>query len=108
MTSTATADTTTLHADGVLRPHSQRGRRETLLPPPHIQNHAANLTVLPDGSLACVWFSGTQEGVADISVWFSSLAPGSDQWSTPVQLSDDPSRSEQNPVLPVVDDRCVW
>ena len=43
MTSTATADTTTLHADGVLRPHSQHGRRETLLPPPHIQNHAANL-----------------------------------------------------------------
>ena len=64
--------------------------------------------LLPDNSLGCVWFAGTQEGVPDISVWFSALAPGSDQWSTPVQLSDDPSRSEQNPILHVVDDRCVW
>ena len=85
---TATADTATLHPDGVLRDHSEQGRRETLLPPPHIQNHAANLTVLPDGSLACVWFSGTQEGVADISVWFSRLAPGGTAWTDPVQMSD--------------------
>jgi predicted neuraminidase len=108
MTVTATADTTTLHADGVLRDHPEQGRRETLLPPPHIQNHAANLTVLPDGSLACVWFSGTQEGVADISVWFSRLAPGAPAWTDPVQLSDDGTRSEQNPVLHVRDAGEVW
>ena len=41
-----------------------------------MQNHAANLTVLPGGDLGCVWFGGTQEGVADICVWFSRLAPG--------------------------------
>ena len=105
---TATADTTTLRADGVLRPHAERGRHETLLPPPHIQNHAANLTVLQDGSLACVWFSGTQEGVADISVWFARLAPGSQAWTTPVQLSDDGTRSEQNPVLHVHSDGTIW
>ena len=108
MTVTATADTTTLHADGVLRDHPEQGRRETLLPPPHIQNHAANLTVLPDGSLACVWFSGTQEGVADISVWFSRLTPGAPAWTVPVQLSDDGTRSEQNPVLHVRDAGEVW
>jgi len=92
----------------VLRPHAERGRHETLLPPPHIQNHAANLTVLQDGSLACVWFSGTQEGVADISVWFARLAPGSQAWTTPVQLSDDGTRSEQNPVLHVHSDGTIW
>jgi predicted neuraminidase len=105
---TTTADTETLRADGVLRPHSQHGRRETLLPPPHIQNHAANLALLPDGALTCVWFSGTQEGVADISVWFSRLDPGADAWSTPVQLSHDGTRSEQNPVLYVHSDGEVW
>lgn len=105
---TTTADTSTLHTDGVLRPHDEPGRRETLLPPPHIQNHAANLTVLPDGALACVWFSGTQEGVADISVWFSRLDSGADTWTTPQQLSDDNTRSEQNPVLYVHGGDEVW
>lgn len=105
---TTTADTATLHADGVLRPHGRHGRRETLLPPPHIQNHAANLALLPEGALACVWFSGTQEGVADISVWFSRLDPGADAWTAPVQLSHDDSRSEQNPVLYVHKDDEVW
>lgn len=103
-----TADSDTLRVDGVLRPHPESGRRETLLPPPHIQNHAANLTTLPDGSLACVWFSGTQEGVPDISVWFSRLPQGSDTWTAPVQLSDDDTRSEQNPVLHVHGPDEIW
>jgi predicted neuraminidase len=94
--------------DGVVRPSDEGDRADALLPAPQVQNHAANLAVLPDGSLGCVWFAGTQEGVPDISVWFSTLAPGSGQWSPPVQLSDDPSRSEQNPVLHIVDDRIVW
>ncbi|MEU0497580.1 exo-alpha-sialidase [Mycobacterium sp. NPDC006124] len=95
-------------ADGVLRGTAERGRRETLLPAPRVQNHAANLAVLPDGSLGCVWFSGTQEGVPDIAVWFSRLTPGETAWSEPVQLSDDPTRSEQNPVLHVHDSEQVW
>ncbi len=48
-----------------------------MLPSSCPQNHAANLLPLPDGSLLCVWFGGTQEGIADISVWGSRLAPGS-------------------------------
>jgi len=94
--------------DGLVRPGNHSGRSDALLPAPQVQNHAANLAVLPDGSLGCVWFAGTQEGVPDISVWFSTLAPRSEQWSTPVQLSDDPTRSEQNPVLHVVDEQTVW
>ncbi|GAA1458376.1 sialidase family protein [Williamsia maris] len=95
-------------ADGRLRAVGTDGRLDALLPAPAIQNHAANLCVLPDGSMACVWFAGTQEGVPDISVWFSRLDPGSSQWSDPVALSDDPNRSEQNPVLHVVDENEVW
>ena len=69
----------------------RRGRlEETFLPAPTVQSHAANLMLLGDGSLGCVWFGGTQEGVADIYVWFSRLEPGADVWSEPVRLSDDP------------------
>ncbi|WP_458317635.1 sialidase family protein [Mycolicibacterium brisbanense] len=92
--------------DGTVRATTEPGRRQALLPPPQVQNHAANLTVLPDGALACVWFAGTQEGVPDISVWFSRL--DGDTWTAPVQLSDDPTRSEQNPVLHVTKSGALW
>ncbi len=56
--------------DGIINQHEQDARLETaMLPSSCPQNHAANLLPLPDGSLMCVWFGGTQEGVADISVW---------------------------------------
>ncbi len=99
----STSPTTT---DGTVRATGEPGRRQALLPPPQVQNHAANLTVLPDGALACVWFAGTQEGVPDISVWFSRL--DGDTWTAPVQLSDDPTRSEQNPVLHVAESGALW
>jgi predicted neuraminidase len=78
------------------------------LPAPTVQSHAANLLTLPDGRLGCVWFGGTQEGVPDISIWFSTLEPGSTQWSEPAQLSDDSTRSEQNPILFVAPDKALW
>ncbi|WP_371582359.1 exo-alpha-sialidase [Streptomyces sp. NBC_01314] len=83
-------------------------RTDTTLPAPTVQNHAANLTVLPGGDLGCVWFGGTQEGMADISVWFSRLAPGTTTWTDPVRLSDDPTRSEQNPVLFPTPSGALW
>ena len=87
-------------ADGVLRPHpTEPGRTDAYLPAPTVQCHAANLATLPGGDLGCVWFGGTQEGVGDISIWFSRLGEGAVEWSAPVRLSDDPDRSEQNPIL---------
>jgi predicted neuraminidase len=82
------------------------GRIDAFLPSPVVQNHAANLHVLPDGRLACVWFGGTMEGMGDISIWMSTLEP--DGWSQARRLSDDPSRSEQNPVLFTAPDGRVW
>jgi predicted neuraminidase len=78
------------------------------LPAPTVQSHAANLLTLPDGRLGCVWFGGTQEGVPDISIWFSTLEPGSSQWSEPAQLSNDSARSEQNPILFTNTDGLLW
>ncbi|WP_395456928.1 exo-alpha-sialidase [Azospirillum melinis] len=84
------------------------GRRDAYLPSPCVQNHAANIVVLGNGDLGCVWFGGTQEGIPDISIYFSRLPRGSDNWTDPVKLSDDPTRSEQNPVLFPAPDGTLW
>lgn len=93
--------------DGAIRPVSA-GRFDAFLPARTVQNHAANLAYLPDGTLTCVWFGGTMEGMGDISVYMSRLAPGADGWSPPEQLSNDPTKSEQNPLLFVAPDGRVW
>src|SRR6478735_8687571 len=78
---------------------AKSGRFDAYLPSPCIQNHAANLALLPDGTLTCVWFGGTMEGMGDISIYMSRLTPGAMQWSQPEKMSDDPSKSEQNPLI---------
>jgi len=83
-------------------------RLEAFIPTPCVQNHAAFLQMLPGGDLGCVWFGGTQEGVPDISVHFARLAPGATRWSAPVRLSDDRTRSEQNPLLFLAPDGVLW
>ncbi|QPB22962.1 exo-alpha-sialidase [Rhizobium sp. 007] len=94
---------------GLIKPNSAHaGRADAYLPSPCIQNHAANLAFLPDGTLSCVWFGGTMEGMGDISVYMSKLAPGSTQWSEPQKLSDDSSKSEQNPLIFKAPDKIVW
>ena len=95
--------------DGILRPRPDHpGQMEAFLPSPCPQNHAANLMTLPDGALGCVWFSGTQEGMADISIHFCRLEPGAGQWGDTVRLADDPTRSEQNPILFVAPSGDLW
>jgi predicted neuraminidase len=105
--SEAGAAVETLPTDGVLRPRDEGGHT-AYLPTPTVQCHAANLAWLPNGDLACVWFGGTQEGVSDITAYLSRMPSGSDTWSDPVPLSDDPTRSEQNPILFTAPDGAVW
>lgn len=93
--------------NGVLRSVSP-GRDEALLPSPMIQNHAAFLHLLDDGALVCAWFGGTLEGKSDISIFASVLTQGSTAWGPPQRLSDDPSHSEQNPVLFSAPDGTLW
>ncbi len=87
---------------------AQAGRADAYLPSPCIQNHAANLAFLPDGTLSCVWFGGTMEGMGDISIYMSRLRPGAERWSAPEKMSDDPSKSEQNPLVFNAPDGNVW
>lgn len=103
------SETLTVERNGLVHPaDNDPCQRVAMLPSPCPQNHAANLLPLPDGDLLCVWFGGTQEGIADISVWCSRLAKNSERWSEPQKLSDDGSRSEQNPVLFLAPDNVLW
>lgn len=86
----------------------KKGRADAYLPSPCIQNHAANLAFLPDGTLTCVWFGGTMEGMGDISIYMSRLAPGATRWSQAEKMSDDPVKSEQNPLIFKAPDGNVW
>ncbi|MDQ0870127.1 putative neuraminidase [Arthrobacter sp. V1I9] len=106
MQNTTTDSYSTITPDGAVK--RADGADFAYLPAPTVQSHAANLLTLPDGRLGCVWFGGTQEGVPDISIWFSALEPGSSQWSSPEQLSDDSARSEQNPILFTNADGALW
>ena len=84
--------------DGVLR-STVSGRRFAVLPSPRVQNHAAFLARDADGILNCVWFAGGLEGKADICIHQSRLDEASAHWLPAQQLTDDPDRSEQNPIL---------
>lgn len=81
---------------------------DTMIPAACPQNHASNLLELPNGDLLCVWFGGTQEGVADISIYCSRLVKGEKQWTEPSKLSEDPTRSEQNPILFLSPENELW
>ena len=108
VTTLASTDTPAA-APGVLHPRpDDPARIEADLPAPCVQSHAANLMPLADGDLGCVWFGGTQEGIADISIFFSRLRRGSTTWSEPTRLSDDATRSEQNPILFPAPDGRLW
>ncbi len=81
------------------------GTAEAIVPTSCRVNHAPSMIELINGDLLLVWFAGdTEEGRSDISIRMSRLAKGELCWSKPVQVSDDPVRSEQNPVLFQVDD----
>lgn len=83
-------------------------RFEAQLPIPYSQNHASNIMPLSNGDLLCAWFSGTQEGMADISIYMARLGAGTTQWTDLRKMSEDPDRSEQNPVLFPAPDGKLW
>jgi predicted neuraminidase len=91
---------TSVNADGRMRPVSgDPAREETFLPTHVAQAHASFLLALSNGDMACTWFAGTEEGKPDVSIYFTRLPAGATTWTPEIKVSDDPERSEQNPVL---------
>ena len=89
-----------LPTDGRLCHNQAMDMVEALIPnTPFRSCHAADLLETCDGDLICVWFAGSSEGYADISIVGSRLPAGESRWTLPVKLTDDPVRSEQNPSL---------
>ena len=70
--------------------------------------HGPAMVELPSGDLLCCWFAGTFEGDTDIHIVCARLPKGSDRWEEPVDVSNDPTRSEQNPSLFLGPDGAVW
>ena len=94
---------------GVLfHPPDDRQRVDAFIPTIGRQSHAANLTELPNGDLLCVWFAGSREGTSDINIALSRLPHDGARWTEPVWVSDDATRSEQNPVLFPASDGELW
>lgn len=80
-----------------------------LLPTIHPgDSHAATLVEAANGDLLCAWFNGPGEGEPDTNIVLSRLPAGADTWLEPLQLSSDPERSEQNPLLFVTPGGEVW
>ena len=69
------------------------------IPTPCPSNHASNLLELENGDLLCTWFGGSMEGTPDISIYLSRYDRRQDCWLQARKMSDDPTRSEQNPAL---------
>ena len=95
--------------DGTIYENEEMGTPEALLPAGGYPTaHAPAMVELPDGTLLCCWFAGTYEGSADIRIICSVLPKDGAQWLPPVDISGDPTRSEQNPSLFYGPDNAVW
>jgi len=95
--------------DGTVRASAKdRGIKAAYIPPPFKSSHASNILCLPGGDRLCVWFSGSGEGNPDTNIVLSRLNARSNQWEEATLLSNDPDRSEQNPLLFLTSDGKLW
>lgn len=98
-----------LTMDGQVYCNAEMGTVEAIIPPgPWRTCHGPGMVELPNGDLLCCWFAGTFEGDADIHIVCARLPKGADKWEEPVNVSGDPTRSEQNPSLMIGPDGAVW
>ena len=95
--------------DGTVYENEEMGTIEALIPNGGYPTaHAPAMVELPNGDLLCCWFAGTYEGSADVHIVCSRLPKDGQAWLPPVDISSDPTRSEQNPSLFYGPDSAVW
>lgn len=97
-----------LEADGRLCHNNLLDTVEALIPNQFDSVHAVDLLELDNGDLLACWFAGSNEGNADISIAVSRLKAGESAWGKETIVSDDPTRSEQNPSLFAAPGGEIW
>lgn len=98
-----------LTPDGRVYYNEEMGTVEARIPNGGYRSgHGPALLELPNGDLLCVWFAGSFEGNADVHIVCSRLEKDSGAWTEPVDVSNDPQRSEQNPSLFYGPDGAAW
>ncbi|RIW34316.1 exo-alpha-sialidase [Bacillus salacetis] len=70
--------------------------------------HAPAITKVENGDLLCAWFAGSFEGSPDISIVLSKFNHETQEWNVPEIVSQDDTRSEQNPSFFHAPDNSVW
>lgn len=73
---------------------------------PFTSCHASTIVNLPGDELLVAWFGGTQEGNADVAIWYSKKSKGS--WSVPLTLAKENNTPCWNPVLFYTPDSTLW
>src|SRR4051794_28197122 len=66
---------------------------------PFTTAHAPTIIKLDNEDLLCAWFAGSFEGSPDISIVLSKFKHESGEWNEPKIVSQDDTRSEQNPAF---------
>ena len=84
--------------DGVIRDEGD-GLHAAYMVPAGIDNHAATIEQLPDGSLASAWFAGEVEEASGCAIVVSLLAKGSSSWTNSTTVAKRDKYSNQNPLL---------
>lgn len=84
------------------------GAEEAFLPPLFASSHASNMLLLKNGDLLCFWFSGSDEGEANVGIVMSRLPKGSKTWGQTILIDRDPAKSYQNPVPYEADNGDIW
>lgn len=98
-----------LTPDGQIYINDNMGTVEAMLPTGGYQTaHAPCLLEMPNGDMLAAWFAGSFEGGTDINIICSRLPKGADQWEEPVDVSNDPEKSDQNPSLFLGPDGAAW
>lgn len=98
-----------LTPDGQIYINDNMGTIEAMLPTGGYNSaHGPTMLELPNGDLLIAWFAGTFEGDADINIIVSRLPKGASKWEEPQLISNDPTRSDQNPSLFLSPEGEVW
>src|SRR3989440_8518441 len=84
-------------------------RAELVFPLHPKHNHAPGIVECPNGDLLASWYRGSGERSADdVAVYGARLRKGSDRWSEPFVLADNPGFPDGNTALFIDGQKQLW